>query len=114
MDIHKKEFCGYTIFELRGEVAGGDDLEKIKKTVDKAIQGDKENVAILLHNCDYMDSGLIGFFMGWNKALKMNNKKFCLIEPSQKALEVLNVTGIPRAIEIFKNEVEFAQKARPD
>ena len=113
MEIKKSEYCGYTIFELRGEVSDPKILSKIEKVLSKALTEGNENIAIDLHSCEYINSGLIGQFLGWKKIQDAHQKKFCLIEPNEKAMEVLAVCGITEVITIYKNEVEFMKHAAP-
>ena len=113
MEILKKESCGFTVFELRGEINDMAVLEKVKKIIERTVKTGREDVAIDLHSCEYINSGLIGSFMGWKKELEGKGRQFCLIEPSEKALEILTVTGIPSMVTIYKNEVEFEKKAKP-
>jgi len=107
VDIVRKNFCGYLICEIQGEVTHPKDLAKIGKVVEKEIHRNRENIAIDLHRCEYMNSGLMGFFLGWKQKMDLQQKKFCIIEPGKEALEVLDLCGIPKVIPIYKNEVEF-------
>jgi len=111
MDIFKKEDCGYIIFELRGEVTDPGILSKIERQVEKQLKSGKEHLAIDLRLCDYLNSGLIGFFLSWKKQQEDKGLKFCLIEPSDKALEVLKLCGIPEMITVYKNDVEFQKSS---
>jgi anti-anti-sigma factor len=114
MEIKKKDFCGYSIYELRGEVEDRSMVMKIKGVVEKAIKSDKESIAIDLHSCDYINSELVGCFLGWKKQMDKQDKKFCLIEPNERAWDVFRATGLPDVISIYKNEVEFMQKVEPE
>src|SRR3989339_609472 len=105
MEVLKKESCGFTIFELRGEIVDHGVLDKVKKIVERTVQNGREDVAIDLHSCDYSNSGLIGSFMSWKQTLQEKKRQFCLIEPSEKAMEVLSITGIPAVLTIYRNEV---------
>ena len=110
MIINKKYHCGYVIFELRGEVSNPKILNKIEKTIDKEILSDSiDDIAIDLHNTEYINSGLIRYFIAWKKLCDKNKKNFCLIEPSEMALDVLETTGIPKIVTVYKTEVEFSQ-----
>ena len=109
MEIFKKDSCGYKIFELKGEVPDPKTLNRIQKIIEPIVQAGTENVAIDLHNADYVNSGLIGTFINWNKVLQDKGKKFCLIEPNKMAMKVLSVCGVTKIVTIFKSEVEFMQ-----
>lgn len=113
MEIKRTEICGFTVFELRGEINDLSVLDKVKKIIERTVKAGREDVAVDLHNCEYLNSGLIGSFMGWKKDLAGKGRQFCLIEPSEKAWEILNVTGIPTVVTIYRNEVEFQRKAKP-
>jgi anti-anti-sigma factor len=114
MEIRKKELCGFTIFEIRGEINDQPILDKVRKIIDRTVKNGREDMAIDLRNCDYLNSGLIGNFIGWKNELTEKKKMFCLIEPSEKALETLTLTGIPQLVTVYKNEVEFMQKVKPE
>jgi anti-anti-sigma factor len=114
MEIRKSEYCGYTIYELRGEVSDPKILSKIEKVITDALTEANQNIAIDLHSCDYLNSGLIGQFLGWKKIQDAHQKKFCLIEPNEKAMDVLTVCGIAEVITIYKNEIEFMKRAMPE
>lgn len=113
MEIKKSELCGYVIFEIRGEISDPKILGKVEKAIEKTLSDGRENVAIDLHSCEYVNSGLMGRFLSWKKMQDDHGKKFCLIEPNERAMEVLMVCGIPQVITIYKNEVEFMKHAAP-
>jgi len=74
------------------------------------VEGGKDHLAIDLHSATYINSALISHFIKWKKQLEEKGKKFCLIEPSDKAMVILGLSGIDKVISIFKTEVEFLQK----
>jgi anti-anti-sigma factor len=111
MEIEKREDCGYVVFTLRGEVSDPHVLAKIEKAVEKQIKSGKDNLAMDLRLCDYINSGLIGFFLSWKKRQDDHGLKFCLIEPSEKSMEVLKLCGIPQMVTVYKNEVEFQKSS---
>ncbi|OGJ87320.1 MAG: hypothetical protein A2487_03430 [Candidatus Raymondbacteria bacterium RifOxyC12_full_50_8] len=111
VDVSQREMCGYVVFEIRGEISGPSDLTKVQRALEKTISEGKEDVAVDLHNAEYINSGLISFFINWKKTLEQKEHKFCLIEPSPKAGEILKLTGIEAVVPIYKNEVEFMQRA---
>ncbi|MFH0919155.1 MAG: STAS domain-containing protein [Fibrobacterota bacterium] len=111
MDIQKKEYCGYVIFELRGEVSDPGVLSKVERSIEKELKVGDQHLAIDLRLCDYINSGLIGFFLSWKKRQDEKGLKFCLIEPSEKAMEVLILCGIPQMVTVYKNDVEFQKSA---
>ncbi|MFP4522499.1 MAG: STAS domain-containing protein [Fibrobacterota bacterium] len=113
MEIQNKYHCGYAIFEVRGEITNPRMIDKIEKAVKKEVESGEYDIGLDLHNAEYINSGLIRYFIGWNKLCTENNKKFCLIEPSSNALEVLEITGVTKLVEIYRTEAEFSRKVRP-
>lgn len=110
-EIQHRELCGYQILDLRGEIPDPPAVKKVDKAMAKIIDSFKDHIALDLHMCDYINSNLIGFFLEWKHKLESQGRKFCLIEPSEKALEILTVCGIPQVIPVYKNEVEFEKNA---
>lgn len=107
MQIETKVNSTYTLVQLKGSFTFTD-RTAFKEIADKASQANCPRLIIDLHEVTFLDSAALGILVLTHKRFTQEQKKFCLLKPTEQGLKLLTIAGIQKIITVYTSEQEAA------
>lgn len=111
MDIKISRFDHNIVFKLSGEL-DHHSAGEFKKwfEVEWERQEGARNLVINFENVTFMDSSGVGAIIGRYKQVNRKGGQVAICSPSKAVKKILEMSGLPRIVTIYKNQGEALQK----
>ena len=107
MQIETTVNTTYTLVRLKGSFTFSE-RNLFKEVVDKASQASCPRLIIDLHEVTFLDSAALGILVLTHKRFTQEQRKFCLLKPTDQGLKLLTIAGIQKIITVYRSEQEAA------
>ena len=107
MQIETTVNSAYTLVRLKGNFIFSE-RTAFKEVVDKASQAGCPRLIVDLHEVIFLDSAALGLLVLTHKRYTQEQRKFCLLKPTDQGLALLSIAGIQKIITVYKSEQEAA------
>lgn len=105
MQLESKVNSTYTLLQLKGAFTFAD-RTTFKDAIDKASQAGCARLIVDLHEVTFLDSAALGVLVLTHKRFAQEQRKFCLLKPTEQALKLLTIAGIQKIITVYLSEQE--------
>jgi anti-anti-sigma factor len=109
MELAVQDKEDYKIIRIIGKVDRLKDSITLKSLLITLIEEGENKIALDLSQVNYLDSGALNVIIYCNNTLQKQKGKFCLIEPNEYVIDVLEVVGLTKIISIYSTESDFEQ-----
>lgn len=107
MELSINEKGDYKVVNVIGKIDRLKDSITLKSLLLTLLDNDAKNIALDLSQVSYFDSGALNVFIFCNNSLKKKNGTFCLIEPNEYVMDVLEIVGLTKMITIYPKQNDF-------
>ena len=104
MIIKSEERGTYFFVQIKGGFIARHILTA-RKTIEQAIEIGHTRIVLDLSEVEFLDSMGIGLMVNLNKRLKENSGRFIVINPSDVAWDIIEVSGTENYVQIIRNVV---------
>jgi len=107
MDIEGKDINGFHVLNVRGKLDQLKDSISLKSYINTLIEQKKNLIALNLSGVTYLDSGALNVLIYTHNVLKKNDGDMVLIQPSEYVLDVIEVVGLNKLVQIYPKMEDF-------
>ncbi|MBN2356566.1 STAS domain-containing protein [candidate division KSB1 bacterium] len=101
MEINEKFDQEVLILTLDGELMGGPDAEKFRRTIDHAIEEDRVQVVVDMDKVKWMNSSGLGMLISALTSLRSSNGDLKLANLSDRLRRPFEITKLDNVIQQF-------------
>ncbi|HYE64782.1 MAG TPA: STAS domain-containing protein [Pyrinomonadaceae bacterium] len=104
LNINERQAADVTVLELEGNLIIGEGSSALRNALRRLIREGKKKVLLDLTKVNFIDSNGIGELVSGLIAIKREDGQLKLLNVTQKALHVLDVTGLLSVFNVFEDE----------
>jgi anti-sigma B factor antagonist len=114
LDIQQREHEGVTILDLKGRITMGVEAAALRDKVAAMVAAGVTNLVLNLAGVDYIDSTGLGALVMCSTTMRKNNGNIKLLNLNRRNIELLVMTRLATAFEIFTDEQDAVNSYFPD
>jgi len=114
LEIRQHEREGVIILAMKGRIVAGDESAALRETIAGLIAGGHKNLALNLGGVEYIDSTGLGALVMCATTTRRSGGNVKLVNLSKRSIELLVMTRLATAFEIFADEQEAVNSFFPD
>ena len=103
MDIDVRTVGAVKIVKLRGRLALGDPVERLRATLDDLLGSGENRLVLDLEELATMDSSGIGLLSRFLTSTKQQGGSLKLVNPSKFVVQTLKLVGLLNLFEVFSD-----------
>jgi anti-sigma B factor antagonist len=104
MKLSVRKVKDISIIDIDGKIVLGEGDVEIKQTVDSLLQKGNKDIILNLAKVPYLDSAGLGEIIRCFTALRRDGGNFKLLSPSQRIIDLLNITKLINVFDCYDNE----------
>jgi len=102
LTIERTEANGCPVLQLAGEVDAYT-CEQFRDAVLKSLDGDADNVILVMHDVDYIDSTGLGALVAGLKRAADRKARITLVSANPRVRRVFEITGLEKVFPMYRN-----------
>jgi anti-sigma B factor antagonist len=114
LEIQQKEREGVTILEMKGRITVGKEATALREKCAEVAGAGHLNVVFNLQNVDFIDSTGLGALVICATSTRKNGGNVKLLNLNKRNVELLVMTRLATAFEIFNDEQDAINSFYPD
>jgi anti-sigma B factor antagonist len=114
LEIQQVEREGIVILEMRGRITVGKEATALREKVAELHSTGKKNVVFNLEHVDFIDSTGLGALVISATSARKNGGNVKLVNLNKRNVELLIMTRLATAFEIFNDEQDAINSYYPD
>jgi anti-sigma B factor antagonist len=114
LEIQQKEREGITILDMKGRITVGNEATTLREKVAGLSAAGIKNVIFNLEHVDYIDSTGLGALVMCATSARKTGGHVKLVNLTQRNVELLVMTRLATAFEIFADEQDAINSFYPD
>ena len=114
LEIQQTEREGIVILEMKGRITVGKEATALREKVAELQASDRKNVVFNLEHVDFIDSTGLGALVISATSARKNGGNVKLVNLNKRNVELLVMTRLVTAFEIFNDEQDAINSFYPD
>src|SRR5262245_31302837 len=114
LEITRKNREGITILEMKGRITAGKGATALREAYAELAAAGVKSVILNLEHVDFIDSTGLGALVICATSARKNGGNVKLVNLSQRNIELLVMTRLATAFEIFNDEQDAVNSFYPD
>ncbi len=114
LTIQQREKEGIWIFDLKGRLTVGEEVSKLRKTLNDTVAAGHTRIILNLAGVDYIDSTGLGTLVIHYTRLKKADGFLKLLNVNRRNIELLVLTKLTTVFELFNDEQDAVNSFFPD
>ena len=114
LDIQQHEREGVLILTMKGRIVVGKEATAVRDKVTEIAAAGYKNVVFNLADVDYIDSTGLGALVMCSTTMRKNGGTVKLVNLTRRSIELLVMTRLATAFEIFTDEQDAVNSFFPD
>src|SRR5436190_1102079 len=114
LEIQQKEREGIIVLEMKGRITLGKEATTLREKCAEVATAGGKNVVFNLEHIDFIDSTGLGALVMCATSARKNGGNVKLVNLSKRNIELLVMTRLATAFEIFNDEQDVINSYYPD
>ena len=114
LEIQQSEREGIVILQMKGRIVVGKEATALREKMSELSAAGKYNVVFNLHEVDFIDSTGLGALVISATSARKNGGNVKLVNLNKRNVELLVMTRLATAFEIFNDEQDAINSFYPD
>jgi anti-anti-sigma factor len=105
--IEAETVNGYQVFRIQEDLALGADFGVLTNFIEKAVRKGHVNIALNFTPRSYLYTPTVARLVEYFKLVQHHGGTFCLVQPNEDILQVLEMIGLTNLIRIVPSEKDL-------
>jgi len=114
LEIQQKEREGIVILEMKGRITVGKEATALRDKVSELARAGQQNIVFNLEHVDFIDSTGLGALVICSTSARKNLGNVKLVNLNKRNIELLVMTRLVTAFEVFNDEQDAVNSFYPD
>lgn len=114
LEIQQKEREGIVVLEMKGRITVGKEATALREKVSELAAAGQKNVVFNLEHVDFIDSTGLGALVICATSARKGGGNVKLVHLNKRNIELLVMTRLATAFEIFNDEQDAINSFYPD
>lgn len=101
MQVSRQDFPDHTVLAVEGPIRIGESAQKFYDRVKEVLDAGVSCILLDFQGVDYIDSTGLGELVGFLERLRGTSARLVLIQPRDRILKLLRITGLDQVFPIF-------------
>ncbi|MCS7312405.1 MAG: STAS domain-containing protein [Acidobacteria bacterium] len=101
MQVSRQDFPDHTVLAIEGPILIGESARKFYDLMNQILDTGVSCILFDFRGVDYIDSTGLGELVGFLERLRGTSARLALVQPRDRVLKLLQVTGLDRVFPIF-------------
>ncbi|RKG73835.1 STAS domain-containing protein [Corallococcus terminator] len=106
LNVKSRQSGNATILDLSGKITINEGAHVLRHTVRSTLEEGKKNLVLHLADITYVDSSGLGELISSYTTTTNQGGKLCLLNPSQKIMDLLMITKLITVFQVYDTEQE--------
>ncbi|MFH0921298.1 MAG: STAS domain-containing protein [Fibrobacterota bacterium] len=104
MELDIQDYHGFKLIAIKGQISHLKDSISLKSLVNSLLEDAHYKIALNLKELEYIDSAAINVFIYTKSQVEKAGGSFCIVEPNDYVLDVINVVGLEQYFKIIQDK----------